>query len=169
MEIRWRTGVRIEMVGSLCINHNTPPNSFLPGMSPSLPCPLCLHSHQTAIRMVKMKAMMKMSYEGCSLSIFSPAAMLRETQVLTGEGFIPESEMSRDGGKWHDVKGDEKHWLRGSKEWAERERAKQKQMDRYQWGIWSCPFLHLKKGTFQSSLCRNAVVKLASFLLVLTG
>lgn len=81
MEIRWRTGVRIEMVGSSCINHNTPPNSCLPDMSPSLPCPLCLHSHQTAIRMVKMKGMMKMSYEACSLSIFSPTATLRETQV----------------------------------------------------------------------------------------
>lgn len=69
------------------------------------------------------------------------------------------------------VKGgqDERHWLRDYKVWVERERPKQKHMDRYQWVVWSCSFLHLKRGAIQSSLSRNSVVKLASFLLVPTA
>lgn len=78
------------------------------------------------------------------------------------------AEMEENG---MDVKGGEgeRHWLGDNKEWTERERPKQKQMDRYQWVMWSCPFLHLKRGTFRSSLSRNTVVKLASFLLVPTS
>lgn len=33
----------------------------------------------------------------------------------------------------------------------------------------SCPFLHLEKGAFQSSLIRNLIVKLPGFFLVSTG
>lgn len=63
----------------------------------------------------------------------------------------------------------ESHWLRDNKIWAERERPRQKQMDQHQWVMWSCTLLHLKRGTFRSSLIRNSVVKLPSFLLVPTG
>lgn len=48
--------------------------------------------------------------------------------------------MCRDGGKWHECEvGGETHWLRDNKIWAERERTRQKQMDRYQWGKMEFP------------------------------
>lgn len=76
---------------------------------------------------------------------------------------LEENGMDMKGGR------DERHWLRDNKVWAERERPKQKQMDRYQSVMWRCPLLHLKRGAFQSFLSRNTVVKLASLLLVPTG
>lgn len=66
--------------------------------------------------------------------------------------------------KWGD---DESCWLRGDKIWAER--PGQKQMGQRQWLMWSCPFWCLKRDTFQTSVIRNSVVKLSSFLLVPTS
>lgn len=85
---------------------------------------------------------------------------------INGRGAWAEMEKYGMNVKWGE---DERHWLRVNKISAERERPRQKQMDRHQWEMWSCPFLHLKKGTFQSSLIRNSVIKFPGFLLVPTG